>query len=190
MRAHSRKPLPAERGFNLVEVMIAMAVMGTVMMSILTLFFLSQRNVYSGKQMTQAVAVGTRILEDLSTMTEDVVYSNFGITNATPRVTDRSLFGVVHPGESALITINTTTTYTTANDPGGYFARWQALMNTNRFADGKIYFILTPTNQVTPVVPNSFFTTAQFLRIKGIVEWNEATRTRRASFDTAKSKRP
>ncbi|HXI12545.1 MAG TPA: prepilin-type N-terminal cleavage/methylation domain-containing protein [Thermoanaerobaculia bacterium] len=183
----SRQTLHEQRGFNLIEVMIAMAVMGSVMMSILTLFFLSQRNVYSGKQMTQAVAVGTRVLEDLSTMTTDVVYANLNITNATPRLASPPAIGGEVYANSAIITVDTTTAYTTTNDPGGYFARWQALLNSNRFTDGRLFLVLTPTDPVTSATP---FSSAQFLRIKGIVEWNEATRRRRAIFDTAKSKRP
>ena len=42
---------------------------------------LGRRNVYSGKQTTYAVSIGTRVLEDLSAMAADDLIDNFKITD-------------------------------------------------------------------------------------------------------------
>ena len=62
-------------GYNLVEVLIATAIMGVVSLSIFTLFFMGRSNVYSGKQMTQAVAIGTRVMEDISAYNQQNLYA-------------------------------------------------------------------------------------------------------------------
>jgi len=54
-----------QAGYNLVEVLLAMAMLGVVTISIFTLFFMGRRNVYSGKQTSQAIAIATEVIEDL-----------------------------------------------------------------------------------------------------------------------------
>src|SRR6059036_577393 len=76
-----------QSGYSLVEVLIAMAITSVVLLTVVTLFYMGQRNVYSGKQMTYAVSVGTRVMEDLSTMTNQDVLTAFGVTDATTRET-------------------------------------------------------------------------------------------------------
>src|SRR5881394_1268744 len=71
-----------EAGYNLVEVIIALAVFGIVAITIFTLFVMGRRNVYSGKQASQAVAVGTQVLEDLSSLNKKMIYNgSFGIAD-------------------------------------------------------------------------------------------------------------
>jgi prepilin-type N-terminal cleavage/methylation domain-containing protein len=55
-------------GYSLVEVLIALAITSVVLLTVVTLFYMGRRNVYSGKQTTYAVSVGTRIMEDISGM--------------------------------------------------------------------------------------------------------------------------
>src|SRR5512140_867268 len=88
-----RDPAHQQRGYNLVEVLIAMAVLGMVLLSIISLFVLGRKNVYSGKQMTRAAAIMTRVVEDLSVMPEAQVFTNFGLTNATALTPSVTLFG-------------------------------------------------------------------------------------------------
>src|SRR5207237_889522 len=57
-----------QSGYSLVEVLIALAITSVVLLTVVTLFYMGRRNVYSGKQMTYAVSVGTRMMEDLSSM--------------------------------------------------------------------------------------------------------------------------
>ena len=76
----------SERGFNLVEVLIAMALLGTVLMTILTLFYMGRRNVYSGKQTSVAVSIASHAMEDLSARSKlDVIFQQNGtISSASP----------------------------------------------------------------------------------------------------------
>ena len=72
----------AQAGYNLVEVIIALAVFGVVAMTIFTLFVMGRRNVYSGKQASQAVAVGTQVLEDIGPLNKRMLYNSaFGIAD-------------------------------------------------------------------------------------------------------------
>src|SRR4029077_9906082 len=73
---------PRQRGYSLVEVLIAMAITSVVLLTVVTLFYMGRRNVYSGKQMTVAAASGTQIMEDLSTMTAQDLENNFNLTDA------------------------------------------------------------------------------------------------------------
>src|SRR3954453_7745695 len=74
-----------EHGYNLVEVLVAMAILGSVMLSIVALFYLGRRNVYSGKQLTFANSIGVQALEDLSSLNEDQLFAAFVITSSTTR---------------------------------------------------------------------------------------------------------
>src|SRR4029077_8963269 len=78
---------PRQRGYSLVEVLIAMAITSVVLLTVVTLFYMGRRNVYSGKQMTVAAASGTQILEHLSTMTAGDIVTNFNLTDATTLTT-------------------------------------------------------------------------------------------------------
>src|ERR1700745_1854807 len=74
-----------QRGYSLVEVLIAMAITSVVLLTVVTLFYMGRRNVYSGKQMTYAVSVGTRMLEDLSSLQSTDVLTAFNVAdNTTP----------------------------------------------------------------------------------------------------------
>src|SRR6267378_7030470 len=71
-----------QRGYSLVEVLIAMAITSVVLLTVVTLFYMGRKNVYSGKQMTVAAASGTQILEDFSTMTAQDIVTNFNLSDA------------------------------------------------------------------------------------------------------------
>ena len=64
-----------EAGYNLVEVLLAMAMLGVVTISIFTLFFMGRRNVFSGKQTSQAIAIATQVIEDLQPLNRQMLYS-------------------------------------------------------------------------------------------------------------------
>src|SRR4029079_6899447 len=77
-----RRPARAQGGYNLVEVIIALAVFGIVAITIFTLFVMGRRNIYSGKQASQAVAIGTQVLEDLAPLNKKMIYNAaFGIAD-------------------------------------------------------------------------------------------------------------
>ncbi len=199
----------SQAGYNLVEVMIAMGVVGAVLISIMTLFVMGRKNVYSGKEMTAAVSMSTRVSEDLSGLTVDEVYSAFGIDGASTAALTGSTFNVtvdssgrktILPGNTytgSLIRRTTDTLVTTAggNDTGGFLTRWKTEMDQNlRFAQGAVNIVITPRNADPPLTGGSPTTlslsTASVVRIRVLVRWLEDNRPRQMVIDTVKSKRP
>ena len=69
-----------ESGYNLIEVVFATALLGIVSITIFTLFVMGRRNVYSGKQNSQAVAIATQVMEDFQPLNKKMIYNGaFGI---------------------------------------------------------------------------------------------------------------
>lgn len=179
-RSESRN---AESGYNLVEVLIATAMTGVVALSIMTLFFLARRNVYSGKQLTAANSVLTRVLEDLSAMSSVDVLSNFNVTNSTT-LSSNSVAGVTYAGSvirDSSGTVNATT------DPSGYMGRWQTLLTNAAFANARLVLVITPTNPADNARPVS---TAQAVRVRAILQWDEGMRRRNITVEASKLQRP
>lgn len=171
-----------QAGYSLVEVLIAMALLGTVLMSIITLFYFGRRNVYSGKQQTKITAVGTRMMEDLTNMTADDVLSNFNIPT-TMVSTCATINGVAYTNCIA----RKTSTFTATDDPGGFMTRWKALLGSTTagertFAAPEITLIIKPVD--------SGATTGRYIRVRGILQWREGSRTRYSVYDASKIARP
>src|SRR5438874_8998710 len=91
-----------ELGYSLVEVLIALAITSIVLLTVVTLFYMGRRNVYSGKQMTYAVSVGTRMLEDLSAMSASDVLTNFNINDQTATNGTVTVQGIAAIGNGTL----------------------------------------------------------------------------------------
>jgi type II secretory pathway pseudopilin PulG len=169
-------PPRSERGYNLVEVLIAMAMTGVVLMSVVTLFVFGQRNVYSGKQMTYAVSVGNRVLEDMALMGPEDIVTNFNVPTTTGGLSNNTIGGV---------TYNDSVVRNTSGTPTGYLLTWQGLVTADKLNNGLVSIVVTPVNPLTAGNP----TTAQFFRISIVVQWNEGRRRRSAVFQTAKLQR-
>lgn len=178
----------SERGYNLVEVLIAMALLATVMLGIFGLFVHGRRQVYAGKQMTQAVAVGTRAMEDLSSLDVPSLLSAFLITSATP------VGNVEIDANSALpendytnaILRSTLNTAEEAAPPAGpgFLARWRGeLEDGEKLANGRVYVVIMPREDAT-------VDDATLFQVRVIVRWVEGARERQAIFDTVKVRRP
>lgn len=179
-----------ERGYNLIEVLIAMAILGLVLLGILTLFIMGRRNVYSGKQMTQAVAAATRIVEDLHALEAGEIYTILGVaTTPTPTALGPNIVA----GESYADSIVRHTDAIGA-DPSGYQYRWKQLVSpaadpNRRFAHGRITIVLQPREPRLDAagVPMALTTaTATVLRVRAVVEWGERANRRHVSVDTVK----
>lgn len=172
-------------GYSLVEVLIAVAVTGFVLLTVVTLFYMGRRNVYSGKQMSYGVTVATRVLEDLSALTASDMLDSFGIddTVATGTVTkDFPMPGTQYANSYLVETNNITGT----NNPGGYLTNWQTLVTNSDLAQGDAGIILTPRSVTDPNKP---WTSAQIIKVRVFVGWDEGNRRRYAYFDTTKSNR-
>lgn len=192
-----------DRGYSLVEVLIAMGLMAVVMLSIVTLFFAGRKNVYSGRQMTHAVSIGTRIMEDLSAMSVPTIYQNFGITNTTTlgtvtvtpsSMTESSYARSISRSTTSVATAGTctgATLITFSNDANNWLRNWYCQMNStsNQLTNGQIWLVFTPRNP-NPVGATLDPANATVVRIRAIVRWQEAGRNRQMILDLTKTARP
>jgi prepilin-type N-terminal cleavage/methylation domain-containing protein len=171
-----------QRGYNLVEVLIAMALTGVVVLSIMGLFAMSRKNVYSGKQLTQAISIGNRVMESINTMDKRGVMAAFGIPGTAG--TANTFRGVSYANSI----VRTTDTIDGTTDPRGYMAGWLAEMNNNnKLGNGKVTLIFTPT--ADPTNNPAQMLTATVVRVRAFVTWSEERRTRELRFDTVKVQR-
>jgi prepilin-type N-terminal cleavage/methylation domain-containing protein len=173
----------SQDGYSLVEVLIAIALTGTVLVGIMTLFYQGRRNVYSGKQMTQAVAVATRVREDLNTLNKSATAVAFGLPAGAGAA--NTVGGQSFPNSI----IRTTTNITAGTDPRGFMNRWITDMGTaGKFQDPKITLVFTPDED--PTNNPAQVGTCSILRLRIFVEWSEALRDRMVTLDAVKIERP
>lgn len=189
-----------QRGYNLVEVLIAMALLAVVALTIMTLFFMGRRNVYSGKQMTHAVSVGTRISEDLSSLPVPTIYAGFNVASTEPigsvTVQPSSLPESAYTGSFSRsttsvaanaanqCTVSPNITFT--NDTNGFLQRWYCQMqsSSNQLPNGSITLVFTPR---LPSANPLTATNATVVRIRAIIRWTEELRNRQLIVDMTKT---
>ncbi len=175
MKARSSR----QRGYNLVEVLVAMGLLSTVLISIVTLFFMGRANVYSGRQMTRAISVGSSVMEDLGALNAPRTYEAFTITNTT------TVAALPQVGSQKYADAIIRTTDDLTPDAGGYLARWSAMLPQERLTDGRVTIVLQPREMVDA----NDVTSARILQIKIVVQWNESTREREIVLETTKLNR-
>ena len=175
----------------------ALAVFGVVAMTIFTLFVMGRRNVYSGKQASQAVAVGTQVLEDIGPLNKRMLYN--------------SAFGIADTDTGAAVTLpkvsgTSVPTYTNAKvrstDPNvmtsppsdistqqtGLLTRWAAMVPAEKLQEGSVTLVLIPSQDTAQPANNPpQFGTAQLLQIRVYVRWTEAAHKREVVLDTVKA---
>lgn len=169
-------------GYNLVEVLIATALLGVVVLSISTLFVMGRRNIYSGKQTTAAVAVGTRVMEDLSTLSLDEAVAFFDLTTAAPAT--NNVAGKAYTN-SVKVTTSPLTSISNANG-AAYLTSWAGLLTSDKFSDGKLTLVFEPYKGSAAVTDATIGVNANILKVRTIVEWKESSRPRKIILDTVK----
>ncbi len=185
-----------QAGYNLVEVLLAMAMLGVVSLSIFTLFFMGRRNVYSGKQTSQAIAIGTQVIEDLQPLNRQMLYNGaFGIagtaTGGAFTIPAAQTGGVTYAytnsnirSTNAAFIASPPADIATENTPPGLLARWTALLGT-KLTNGSVTVVLTPDKD--PTNTPAQYGTAQLLRVRVFVRWLESGRRREVVLDTVKA---
>ena len=186
-------------GYSLVEVLVAMGIFGAVVMSVLTLFYMGSGNVYAGKKMTEAVAVTTKVQEDLSGMTWIQMYNALMISDATSLGTINTDEGGLAGSGSYTNSIRRSTDTISASTEfgypgtspacpaagtGGLLTRWKSMICPDRFNNALVELAITPT---APRLPANKITTANIVKIRLIMSWNEQTKRRRIIFDMVKA---
>ncbi|HEX9161142.1 MAG TPA: prepilin-type N-terminal cleavage/methylation domain-containing protein [Thermoanaerobaculia bacterium] len=185
-----------QSGYNLVEVLLAMAMLGVVAISIFTLFFMGRRNVYSGKQVSQAIAIGTQVLEDLAPLSRSQIYSgSFNIAGTATGgaftipaiVTGAQAYAYTNSNirsTNAAFIASAPADITTENTPPGLLAKWTTVLGT-KLTNGRVALVLTPDQD--PTNTPAQYGTAQILRVRVFVRWLESGRQREVVLDTVKA---
>jgi prepilin-type N-terminal cleavage/methylation domain-containing protein len=171
----------SQRGFNLVEVLVAMAITAVVIISVATLFVMGRRNVYAGKQVTAAVAVATRITEDLSHMTHGEVYDKFGLAPSSGYAgATMSASQTVEGTSYANCILRTNADAADANkDKAKLLDSWIKLMQP-KFTNPQITIILMPRlNPADPATDTSTVPTSNLLQIRVVLTWEETVSNKR-----------
>ena len=171
----------AERGYNLIELLIAMALLGTILLSIVTLFVFGRRNVYSGKQLTRATSVTTQVIEDLQGVNVATFNTQFLVKN-TEKPTKYTVAGVTY--NKALIRSTDDLTKQESTGPM-YLTRWKDLIPASKMASGKVTLVIIPDKMFTVDDP----TTAAVVRLRVVTEWREEQRNRNVTAELVKFNR-
>ena len=183
----------SERGFNLVEVLIAIALLGTVLMTILTLFYMGRRNVYSGKQTSVAVSIASHAMEDLSARSKLDVLTAFN-ANAAALQDDLDIDSTanmatdVYDGSIMRLSTNADDVDVTKNDPRGLLKKWSTEASA-RLGGSLVAVVLTPQKPY-PVGDPLTAANATAMRVRILVRWSEGQRRREVILDSAKAARP
>jgi Tfp pilus assembly protein PilV len=185
-----------ESGYNLVEVIFATALLGIVSITIFTLFVMGRRNVYSGKQNSQAVAIGTQVMEDLQPLNKQMLYKGaFGVndTDTGNAITLPRVSGLAAPSFTGRIRSTDATIVSgqsdisTENTPPALLTRWAGLIN-GKLTNPSVTIVMVPDqDQATPPNNPPQFGTAAILHIRVFVRWTEAQRSREVVLDTVKA---
>ncbi|HKS24932.1 MAG TPA: prepilin-type N-terminal cleavage/methylation domain-containing protein [Thermoanaerobaculia bacterium] len=188
-----RRTARAQAGYNLVEVIIALAVFGIVAITIFTLFVMGRRNIYSGKQASQAVAIGTQVLEDLAPLNKKMIYNGaFGIldTDTGAAVTLPRVSGKAAPTftnakiRSTDANIIASPPADISTNPTGMLTRWSGLL-ANKLTNPSVTVVLIPSQD--PTNSPEQFGTSQLLRVRVFVRWTETGHRREVVLDTVKA---
>jgi len=88
-----------EKGFSLVEVVIAIGVLAGVLLSICSMFIMGGRQLKGGKTMTEATALAHDIMETFDKLSFNSLYTTFGAidTSTTISVTTSTGSNVITP---------------------------------------------------------------------------------------------
>jgi len=160
------------KGYNLIEVLIAMALLAWVVLVIVGLFAYGQRGVYSGKTQTRAVALCQKVYEDLRNMPSYAMkYQMFGANKGDTAVTSSLL---LQPTPTA-------NPFTPGDVQATTFDNWMAAL-VDLSSTASMTAVLTPVLKVDTsqalAIGNCYF-----IHYHIQVNWAEGLRTRHVTVD-------
>lgn len=195
----------SQSGFSLVETMIAGAILGVVLIAILSMFILGGQFVKSGKELTKATGLGIEMMEDFRRLDFDSAYkvigggcgettrswrSEIGSWNDPPNI------GIPNTPPPADCDRYPSSGWSWPVGDEGYkdtLCRW-AIVADRQFpsaANGAVRVKVDGFNAI-PASNNASrdgdvdFCQAKYLRVRVTVEWSERTRRRDVTFETLK----
>ena len=148
-----------EKGFSLVEVVLALGLLAGVLISIAGLFILGSKQVESGRTATEALSVARGILEEMNGWGFGQTYQLYGID-----------------GSAA-----TTATIDTRN--AGYAQKWQPTLDNALFNSHAEILIesLGPVGGPIPIL-----NATRAIRVVVTVHWSEGPRNRQIRLGTVR----
>lgn len=146
-----RRPARDERGLSLIEVILALGLMGAVMISIAGMFVISERGVESGKTSSESLAVARAILEEINSLGFQQTYQVFGFDG-------------------------TAATYTLASDTNAYAAKWQTILD-DTVGRGAVATIEISSVGLMGNAP-SVLENARAIEVTVTIDWTELERPR------------
>ena len=168
-----------ERGFSLVETLVAVGVTSTILLSIAGMFVMGTKEIESGRNLTEGSQAGQGLIEEIQTMHRTQIY---GLLNGA--TTDTT---VTWSSDTAV------PTYTGANtdfatDYAAILNRWRTQVQDSVPRSGYSIkvdgFVNRPTSGSNGT---STFGAARFVRVELTIFWKEgAKRSRNVVFDFLK----
>ena len=161
----------SERGFSLVEVVIALGLLAGVLISITGLFIMASKQVKAGRKSSEALAVGKQMVEAMNGWGYSQLWANFGFDGAA-------------------------TTYTVdcrANTVGGFCPGWQ---NSLTGKIGPSAYATIKLDSMTPAVgaapnfadPATGTILTRNVRVLVTINWTELTgRNRSVQVETSRN---
>jgi len=163
MRTHDDR---SERGFNLIEVVIALALLAAVLLTISGLFIQGSQSVNTGRDLTEATSLATDILEQMDKWAFSQLYTNWGVCTT----------GVC----SEL-------TYTSTTTGGSYNAYLASISQTKidaRLPNAYATVVLTPLGQSQFVTSGGV--NCKGIRVKVTINWTLKLKSRSVSLETVR----
>ncbi len=145
-----------ERGFSLIEVVIALGLLAGVLISISGLFVLGGKQVKSGRTSSEALSVGRDILEEINGWGFKQTYSLFGFD-----------------GTAATYNVDTRT--------NAFAAKWQQVLDQKLL---NAYATIEVRSLANGAVPN--LDTTRAIRVLVTVRWQDGTRPRSLQVGTVR----
>ena len=146
-----------ERGFSFIEVIIALGLLATVLVSISSLFVTGRHQVRAGRSTSEALALARSILEEMESWGFSQSYSQFGLDGSAP-------------------------SYTIDTRTNTYAGKWQDVLEGALLESwAEIRLASVTTGGSTPVL-----SAANGVRIVVTVHWSENQRERRVDLGTVK----
>ena len=144
----------AQRGFNLIEVMIALGMLAAVLVAIGSMFVMGGRQLKTGKTITQATALAHDLMESFENQSFVTLYTNLGAAST-----------------ASTITVSSTAT-------GSPIATWQPEI-IRKLSNGSATVRLSAMGPGTPT-----FGSAVGLRLTATVTWAELGRPQTVTIST------
>jgi len=158
-----------ERGFSLVEVVIALGLLAGVMIAIAGLFVLGGRSVKSGRTSSEALAAGKEIVEEMNAWGFSQLWANFGLA-----------------GTAKTYTVDTKTCTTT--DCTGWQSALVAKLGPSVHATIKLDSVAQGSLTVPDFVDGGGAVTAKNVRVTVNVLWTQVPgRARQVSVVTTRN---